>query len=83
MEYSLSEHAKVVISERGIKQSYIEKTLESPNLISDDRADTALQHRLRAIPEYENRVLRVIVNISKTPIHIITAYFDRSMRGKL
>jgi len=30
MKYSLSEHAKVVISERGIRLSYIEKTIESP-----------------------------------------------------
>jgi len=83
VEYSLSEHAKVVISERGITLFYIEKTLETPKLITDDKIDKELQHRLRAFPEYENRVLRVIVNTSKNPIHIITAYFDRSMRGKL
>ncbi|OHD80473.1 MAG: hypothetical protein A3J97_14155 [Spirochaetes bacterium RIFOXYC1_FULL_54_7] len=83
MEYSLSDHAELVISERGIKLLYIERTLETPSLIADDRIDKELQHRLRVIPEYEDRILRVIVNVSKNPIHIVTAYFDRSMRGKL
>jgi len=83
MEYSLSKHAIVVMSERGIDESYLRKTLEYPELILDDSIDRELQHRLKAIPEYGNRVLRVIVNNSKNPIHVVTAYFDRSMRGKL
>jgi hypothetical protein len=83
MEFSLSKHALVVMSERGIDELYLRKTLEHPELILDDSIDRELQHRLKAIPEYGNRVLRVIVNNSKSPIHVVTAYFDRSMRGKL
>jgi hypothetical protein len=83
MEYSLSKHAIIVMSERGIDQSSIEQTLAEPGLILNDSTDEELQHRLRVFPEYGNRVLRVIVNNSKNPIHVITAYFDRSMRGKL
>ena len=83
MDYSLPKHAIVVMSGRGIDESYLRKTLEYPELILDDSIDRELQHRLKAIPEYGNRVLRVIVNNSKNPIHVVTAYFDRSMRGKL
>jgi len=83
MEYSLSKHAIVVIAERGIDQAYLEKTLESPELTLDDKYDKELQHRLRAFPEYGNRILRVVVNNSKSPVHVVTAYFDRSMRDKL
>ncbi len=73
MEYSLSKHAMITIKERGIDQSYLEKTLESPELVLDDSLDKELQHRLKAFPEYGNRVLRVIINISHGPAHVITA----------
>jgi len=39
--------------------------------------NTELEHRLAAIPEFGNRVLRVIVNTSAIPPRVITAYFDR------
>ncbi len=42
-----------------------------------------LTHALRAIPEFGDRVLRVIYNRTKHPPHIVTAFFDRSMKGKL
>ena len=42
MDYSLSDHAGLVISERGIKLSYIEQTLETPSLIAEDRVDKDL-----------------------------------------
>jgi hypothetical protein len=45
--------------------------------------DSDLEHRLGKIDEFEGRVLRVIVNPQLEPIRVITAFFDRAMRGKL
>ncbi len=42
-----------------------------------------LIHALRAIPEFGDRVLRVIYNRTRQPPHVVTAFFDRGMKGKL
>jgi len=55
----------------------VERVLEGPQWTEPDPVDAALEHRLDAIPEFGNRVLRVIVNIAATPPRVITAYFDR------
>jgi hypothetical protein len=39
VEYSLSKHAIVVMSERELDESYLKKTLEYPELILDDSID--------------------------------------------
>ncbi len=48
-----------------------------PELIEPDAIDPDLEHRLSRIPEFGGRVLRVIVNRSKKPPHVITVFFDR------
>lgn len=45
--------------------------------------DTTLEHALAVIPEHGDRVLRVIYNATKNPPHVVTVYFDRTMKGKL
>lgn len=40
-------------------------------------------HALRSIEEFSYRVLRVIFNQARTPPHVVTAFFDRAMKGKL
>lgn len=40
-------------------------------------------HAMARIPEYGDRVLRVIYNHAASPEHIITAFFDRRMKGRL
>ncbi|EAZ93103.1 DUF4258 domain-containing protein [Crocosphaera chwakensis] len=37
----------------------------------------------RSIPEFGNRVLRVVYKPTENPIKVITVHFDRSMKGKL
>jgi hypothetical protein len=44
--------------------------------------DAALEHRLAAIPELANRILRVIVSKDE-PRRVITAHPDRKLKGKL
>jgi hypothetical protein len=38
---------------------------------------------LRRIPEHLNRVLRVVVNTTVVEERVVSAYFDRTMKGKL
>ena len=82
MDYTLSEHAETTIYERGIKPEWIDRALDDPDL-SPHKSDPTLPHVLKRIPENENRVLRVVYNTDKNPINIVTAYFDRTMKGKL
>ena len=83
MDYSLTEHAETTIGEREIKREWIDGTLEVPDLSKPHESDPALRYAFKVIPEYGNRVLRVVYNADKNPVTIITAYFDRTMKGKL
>ena len=83
MIYTLSTHAVDTIRERKIRPEWIDIAMANPTLTEPDAEDSTLMHALRAIPEYGDRVLRVIYNRTKQPPHIVTAFFDRGMKGKL
>ena len=83
MDYELSQHADNVVATRGIQAAWIERVVAAPDRIERDPMDTELEHRLGRIPEHGDRVLRVILKPSVTPMRIITAYFDRTMKDKL
>jgi hypothetical protein len=79
----LTEHAKKVVAEREIPLEWLERVLNEPVLCQPDPDDASLERRYRPIPEFEGRVLRVVVNPSVEPIRVVSVFFDRSMRGKL
>jgi hypothetical protein len=81
--YDLTQHAKEMISERNIQSSWLEQVLESPELVEPDPDDPELTHHVGRINENGNRALRVVFNQSISPIRIVTAYFDRKMKGRL
>jgi hypothetical protein len=83
MKFIYTEHAIDVIHERKISEKFIERTISDPDLTTHDRADVSLIHYLKKIPEHENRVLRVVMNIINEPNKIVTVYFDRTMRGRI
>lgn len=83
MKFELSKHATDVIRERNIPVEFIERVIDNPELKESDATDAELEHYLSRILEYDNRVLRVIVNKHSVPKRVITAFFDRTMRGKL
>ena len=82
-QFRLSAHGEHVIKERGIDPGWIALALSSADLTEPDRTDPDLTHALKAIREREGRVLRVVYNAGQKPPLIVTAFFDRSMRGKL
>jgi hypothetical protein len=83
MEYELSRHARHVLAERRIALEWLDRVLSDPSRVHGDPVDAELEHRLRAIPECGDRVLRVILKPSVRPVRVITAYFDRAKKGKV
>jgi len=83
LKFELSKHAADVIRERNIPVEFIERVIDNPELKEPDATDDELEHYLSRIFEYDSRVLRVIINKYSVPKRVITAFFDRTMRGKL
>ncbi|WP_271254748.1 DUF4258 domain-containing protein [Pseudanabaena sp. Chao 1811] len=83
MDFELTEHAKLRISDRQISLNWIKMTLSAPQKVELDSKDPDLRHALLTITDYDNRVLRVIYNVKVIPNKVVSVYFDRKMRGKL
>ena len=83
MNYELSQHARDAMAKRKIATPWLEHALANPTRVEPDGQDPSLEHRLAAITQFGNRVLRVVVNSTVSPINVVTVYFDRSMKGKL
>ncbi|HCX32801.1 MAG TPA: hypothetical protein DHV08_04120 [Rhodocyclaceae bacterium] len=77
MDYVLTEHARDAVEKRRIQLEWVERAMKAPERVEPDRVDTALEHRLARIAEFDNRVLRVVVNRNVAPARIITVFFDR------
>ena len=54
-----------------------QRAFDAPEATEADPVDPDLEHRLARIPEWGNRVLRVIINRKTTPTRIWTAFFYR------
>jgi hypothetical protein len=81
LHYSL--HSLDVLEERQIAKEWVQRVVDYPVLTVVDHADPDLEHALAPIIECEGRVLRVVYNAKVSPLVVVTAYFDRAMRGKL
>jgi len=77
-----SDHAPTVLQERAIAEDWVERAIASP-----DRRESGPDgnvHYLKAIPERDSRVLRVVVNpLGEGAGRIVTVFFDRRIRGRL
>jgi hypothetical protein len=79
----LTQHAEDVLDERQIPSEWVVRAVRNPSLVCPDEEDAELLHALAAVPEREGRVLRVVYNQGADGLRIVTAFLDRSMRGKL
>ncbi|MBS3966355.1 MAG: DUF4258 domain-containing protein [Truepera sp.] len=77
MNYLLTEHAREALRKRQIEVAWMEQALTRPEVAEADPLDPELEHRLARIPEFGNRVLRVIINGKKRPPLVVTVFFDR------
>ncbi len=75
-----SKHFIDMMKERNICKEWVERCKNNPDLIEDHNDGT--RHYIKKIPEFENRWLRVIVNINVDPNKEITVFFDRRLRAK-
>ena len=83
MNYEWTQHAKDALVKRAISVEWLERVLRFPKIVEPDEIDATLEHRLAVVPEFGDRVLRIIVNPHTTPIKVVTLYFDCKMKGKL
>ncbi len=82
MKLIYTEHALRRLAKRELREEWIERVVGHPSRIEPDAVDPTLEHRLAALPELANRVLRVIVSKDE-PRRVITAHLDRKLKGKL
>ncbi len=71
-------HFDEMLKERRIPQEWAERALTTPDLTEDH--DDGTRHFIKRIPEYGNRWLRVIVNVTETLEKPVTVFFDRRLR---
>ncbi len=83
MDFILSKHAEVSAMEREIPLEWIRHTLEEPDRREADRREAGVELFYAKIPAYENRVLKVVVNVQVDPWRVTSVYFDRSMKERL
>jgi Domain of unknown function (DUF4258) len=83
MDYELTQHARIVVAERQIQVAWVERALSAPNRVDPSASDPALESRFVCIPEFGDRILRVVVNKQVAPERVVSAYFDRAMKDKL
>jgi hypothetical protein len=65
--YQLSDHAAEAMRERGIALAWVARVVENPSRTEPDRLDPNATHAMAAIPEFDDRVLRVIYNGTVSP----------------
>jgi hypothetical protein len=76
----LSKHRTDEMEGRGILLSYIEAALTAPDRVAQDATDPALSRSCKIIPEFENRVLRVVHRADGDDIFVVTAHWDRGAK---
>ncbi len=72
-----------VLEQRGILIEWVARVIARPDLLLRDPGDPDLMHAYGLIPERGGRVLRVVYNPGVDSDVVVTAFFDRSMKGKL
>jgi len=73
-----SVHFDDMLKERGIKREWADRATQDPDRMEDCADGT--RHFIKRIPEFGNRWLRVVVNVSIDPEKRVTAFFDRKLR---
>lgn len=82
--FQLSEHALKRLNQRqDISLEWIERILTNPTYIQQDPKDYQLKQAFGRIPEYGDRLLKIVYNDQRTPWIVVTVYFDRTMGKKL
>jgi len=80
-DFDFSEHAlKRLMLRREIELEWVMRCLDHPDRLVKLRPDR--WYYLRRIPEFGNRVLKIVVNPLANPPKVITMHFDRDLSGE-
>ena len=79
MDIKYTNHAAAMLIERKIPHEWIQRTINEPERTYT--GDDGNLHYLKSVPEFGNRVLRVVVNPMAIPVTVITFFFDRRVKG--
>ena len=72
-----------MLATRGIDDAALAAALDKPDVVRQDRSDESLENWYKVLPDHERRVLKAVVRKEDDTLVVVTAYFDRSMRGKI
>jgi hypothetical protein len=72
-------HALMALSTRQLEREWVERTLAEPDWWASDPQPDRMR-AFKAIPERENRTLRVVYTHTGKEIRVITAFFDRDAK---
>ena len=81
LEYT--RHALYAMAERRIPDEWVELAVTEPALRMGDPNDPDVERFFRPFPAYGGRMLRVVVNTRAVPWRVVSAFFDRSMKGEV
>ncbi len=73
-----SVHFDDMLIEREIKREWVDRALQDPDLVEEH--DDGTRHCIKQIPEFGNRWLRVVINVTAIPEKLVTVFFDRRLR---
>lgn len=82
-QLTYTSHALDVMERRSVRPEWVERAVTAPQRRVRDPDDWTLEWFFCRITESDGKVLRVVVNTESDPWRVVTAYFDRSMRGGL
>ena len=75
-----SDHANVVLMNRGIDPAWAELAARYPDWTERDPFRAGVERRFKIIPERGGRVLRAACVEDTSSIRVITVFFDRDAR---
>ncbi len=75
-------HAETALSERRLPRLVVELAARTPDWTRPDPRDPRLEHRFRKLPDYGDRVIRVVCMEDALEIRIVTAFLDRRARKR-
>lgn len=76
----LTLHAEAKMIERAIEFAWVVRAVRAPDWITDDPSSPGLQRRFAAVPEFGDRILRVVCFEADNELRIVTALFDRNAK---
>jgi len=76
VDYTLTEHARDASEKCKFQVAWLESAYYTPEANEPDPIDPELEQRLARIPERDDRVLRVVVNVTVEPNRIVTVFFE-------